>query len=239
MYIFEIFFNIFVVSILANPLPAVEPSENSIRSENIGLGWTSSWGVSSDTSPDSGQFVALQDQNSAEGNDVNWNNAFSQPFSTSYDDQPTNAGSRQQLYAEGEPPPLQEEQGNPDCDGRSGKRNGAGKLHSREDGGSGICKAQPGDAASVQVVPTPVVGDFSTTIDRLKKKSCAGLLLYAVHACCAGLAAGKINNIYPFIDNCAQRKFSYSRPSPRCGKSGKVRCGSLICVFLLCLQKLV
>lgn len=197
------------MSILANPLPAIELSEKSIRSENIGPRSTSSWGESSDTFPDPGQTFASQDQTAAEGNIINWNNVLSQSDSTNYDDQPTDVGSRQQLYAEGEPPPSQEEQG---CGGSSRTNNGAGKLKSREDGGPGACKAQYGDAAgagagAVQAIPAPVVGDFSTTLDRLKRKSCASLLLYTIHACCAGVAAGKINNIYPFVDNCAQRKF--------------------------------
>ena len=237
IYIFAHFFGVFVMSILANPLPAVELSEKSLRSENIGPRSTSSWGELSDTNPDPGQTFVPQDQIAAEGNNINWNNIFSPSASTSYDNQPTDFGSRQQLYAEGEPSPFQQEHGNSDCGGGSGTNDGAGKLKSREERGPGICGVQYGGAAAagaVQAVPAPVIGDFSTTQDRLKKKSCASLLLYPTHACCAGVAAGKINNIYPFIDNCAPRKFSPPSPSPRCGekKMGKVNmCGHFFPVF--------
>lgn len=213
IYIFAHFFGVFVMSILANPLPAVELSEKSLRSENIGPGSTSSWDELSDTNPDTGQTFAPQDQIAAEGNNINWNNIFSPSASTSYDNQLIDLGSRQQLYAKGGPSPVQQEQGNSECGGGSGSNDGAGKLKSREAGGTAICPSQYGVAA--QAVPAPVVGDFSTTKDRLKKKSCASLLLYPTHACCAGIAAGKINNIYPFIDNCAPRKFSPPSPSPR------------------------
>lgn len=218
IYIFAHFFGVFVISILANPLPAIELGEKSIRSENIGPGSTSSWGDLSDTNSDPAQTFAPQDQIAAEDNNINWNNVFSQSASTSYDDQATDvAGSRQQLYADGEPSPFQQEQGNPNCGGGSGTNDGAGKLKSREGGGPGICRSQyEGTAAAgaVQAVPAPAVGDFSTTQDRRKEKSCASLLLYPSHACCAGVAAGKINNIYPFVDNCALRKFSPTLPFP-------------------------
>lgn len=242
IYIFAHFFGVLVMSILANALPAIELSEKSLRSENIGPGSTSSWGELSDNNPDTGQTFAPQDQIAAEGSNINWNTIFSQSTSTSYDNQPTDFESRQQLYAEGEPSPFQQEQGNPDCGGGSGTSDGAGKLKSREGGGSGTCGTQYGGAAAagaVQAVPAPVVGDFSTTQDRLKKKSCASLLIYPTHACCAGVAAGKINNIYPFIDNCAPRKFSSPLPFPTVW--GKKRWGRLICVgvFFLCLQSLV
>lgn len=220
IYIFAHIFGVFVISILANALPAIELGEKSIRSENIGPGSTSSWGELSDPNSDPGQTFAPQDQIAAEGNNRNWNNVFSPSASTSYDDQPTDvAGSRQQLYADGEPSPFQQEQGNPNCGGGSGTNDGAGKLKSREGGGAGICRSQyEGTAAAagaVQAVPAPAIGDFSTTQDRRKKKSCASLLLYPTHACCAGVAAGKINNIYPFVDNCAPRKFSPTLPLPR------------------------
>lgn len=221
IYIFAHFFGVFVMSILANALPAIELSEKSLQSENIGPGSTSSWGELSDNNPDTGQTFAPQDQIAPEGNKINWNNIFSQSTSTSYDNQPIDSESRQQLYAEGEPSPFQQEQGNPDCGGGSGTSDGAGKLKSREGGGPGICGTQYGGAAAagaVQAVPAPVVGDFSATQDRLKKKSCASLLIYPTHACCAGAAAGKINNIYPFIDNCAPRKFSPPSLSPRFGE---------------------